>query len=135
MVHVARYPNIRENAGQVCKGLNVCLEYQMYNEKDQDQSCSEENAAGMLCESYDINDVSGVTVIYQLMNVSIICAENELSHVCTMQASNAVRMGCIPHIAIMCKKVMDFKREEESHSLESFSSSAVVYMSEVLISQ
>jgi len=132
LVHVARYPNIRENAGQVCKGLNVCLEYQMYNEKDQDQSCSEENAAGMLCESYDINDVSGVTVI---MNVSIICAENELSHVCTMQASNAVRMGCIPHIAIMCKKVMDFKREEESHSLESFSSSAVGYMSEVLISQ
>ena len=62
-------------------------------------------------------------------------AENEMSSICTMDPSDAVRMGCIPHIAVMCKKAIDFKATDDSQSLESFSSSAVGYMSEALISQ
>lgn len=45
--NVTKHANVRENAGQICKGLNLCLEYQMCNEKSQDESCTEENTAGM----------------------------------------------------------------------------------------
>lgn len=52
-----------------------------------------------------------------------------------MDTSDPVRMGCISHIAMMCKKAMEFKLQDESKSLESLSSSAIGYMCEVLISQ
>lgn len=44
-------------------------------------------------------------------------------------------MGCIPHISKICRKAIDFKENSESYSMESFTSSAIGYLSEVLISQ
>ena len=126
---VTQQSHVWENVGQVCKGLTMCLEYQMYHEKNQDQACTEENAAGMnftiYCTFYEPS----------LWTFLLACAENELASICTLDASHAVRMGCIPHIATMCRKAIDFKRTDESQSLESFSSSAIGYLSEVLISQ
>ncbi len=103
---VAALPNVRANAGHVCHGLSVCLQYQMKDMKNQDESCSEENAV-----------------------------ENELEAVCSMPTSSPIRMGCVPFIADMCARASMYKDVHlgQDESLGSLSTSAVGYLSEALL--
>ena len=46
---VHKYPCIQSNASAICRGLGHCLEYQMYNQKNINESFVQENRAGMKC--------------------------------------------------------------------------------------
>lgn len=104
--HVAALPNVRANAGHACHGLSVCLQYQMKDMKNQDESCSEENAV-----------------------------ENELEAICSMPTSSPIRMGCVPFIADMCARASMYKdvHLDQDESLGSLSNSAVGYLSQALL--
>jgi len=104
--NVAALSNVRANAGHVCHGLSICLQYQMKDMRNQDESCTEENAV-----------------------------ENELEAICSMPASSPIRMGCVPFIADICARAMMYKEVhlDQDESLGSLSTSAVGYLSEALL--
>lgn len=52
-----------------------------------------------------------------------------------MEPSNAIRMGCIPHISRICHMAIEFRTTFEADSFEAMSGSAVGYLTEALISQ
>jgi len=78
----------------------------MVGERNQDESCMQENLS-----------------------------ENELESICHLSVASAIRMGCTPHIASICRKAIQFKNSSDAHSFESISSSAVGYLSEALMTQ
>ena len=106
LYEMERYSNVRLNAAKVCQGLCFCIEYLMVGERNQDESCMQENLS-----------------------------ENELESVCRLSVASAIRMGCTPHIATICRKAIEFKNSSDAHSFESISSSAVGYLTEALMTQ
>lgn len=126
---VHKYPCIQSNAGGICRGLGHCLEYQMYNQKNINESFVQENRAGtkMCCVVLS----SHCQITRHLWNH----AETVIDTICHMESSNAVRMGCIPHISRICHMAIEFRTKFETDSFESMSGSAVGYLSEALIAQ